>query len=79
MHQLDRNPLRSGIVCEGREFLGMDIRKPNLGEGIPGHKTPGTLLAQFYLGFYLPARPNVLIAGRACVPYAQAGPKTIMR
>ena len=26
--------------------------KPNLGEGIPGQKTPRTLLAQFYLGFY---------------------------
>ena len=32
--------------------IGIHILKPNLGEGIPGQKTPRTLLVQFYLGFY---------------------------
>ena len=57
---------RQNACRAGERLTG---RKPNLGEGIPGQKTPRTLLAQFYLGFYL----------YACVPYAQAVPKTTMR
>ena len=66
--------------------LQPSMLKPDLGEGIHGQKAPRTLLAPLFLGFYLSARPrqNARRAGewpdgRAGVPYAQAGPKTIMR
>ena len=36
----------------GERLTGRAGWKPNPGEGIPGQKTPRTLLAPFFLGFY---------------------------
>ncbi|MDR4505756.1 MAG: hypothetical protein MRK01_13375 [Candidatus Scalindua sp.] len=57
-------PVRAGA---GERLTGRAGCKPDLGEGIPGQKAPRILLAQFYIGFYL----------SMCVPYAQAGQKTL--